>query len=457
MTNFEKVIEFTRVERTKSQKLSGSKSLLRNQLIDQFETSISNIPQKIKETILGLFLEASISDGRENSGLGKNRLSYEDVHGLLKNYDYLVNYYDNGNYQKVSEFVNKSRPNKISEDFVRSSFELLPKGIQSSLMKKGKTGDNGKNKHFISYIRSDQTLTSDKSDKNISKDIDGGLLVKRGQPGSKDRGYFVWRCILEQGGIDPYTELKLDLNSIDLEHVIAFDNKDNGKPTNFDYLSREHDNNIIICATNINQMKNNLSIKQFLDERVVPQKGKSKSEFDLVSQTYEEANKITEVTKSKSKEIVSKAQDLDVIELFEIFESEDIKYKSVKEKAKKVIDNKQDISKISSLKSWLGKEIIQSMGLGRGLTSSDGRRSVKLSSDNIYRGYLISMLENKDKIDLYKTEWENARKFGNRIDNRTSGNGQKSMLSYLIEKGLISKNVLNNSKLSKVWENVMVE
>ena len=121
-------------------------------------------------------------------------------------------------------------------------------------------------------------------------------MVKRGNPGNKDRGRFVWRCILEQGGQDPYTGLPLDLNNIDLEHTVAFDNKDNGQPTEEDYLNREHDDNIIICATNVNQKKSNLSMKDFLERNVDTQKDKSEDQFTAIGKAYEDVK-----TKSRAR------------------------------------------------------------------------------------------------------------------------------------------------------------
>lgn len=442
-------------ETQKAKKLNGVKGIFRMEIINSFQESIEEIPNNIRETILDLFLEASVSDGRENNGLGKNRFSYEEIQGLLNRYNYLIESYGDGDASHVKDFVRNSRPHIISEKFVKSSFELLPKGIQTSLMRKGKVGDKGKGNHFLGYHTEDG-ITSDKN-LNLIKDEFGNPIIERGQPGNKTRGYFVWRCLLEQGGIDPYTGLKLDLNSIDLEHVVAFDNKDNGTPTKEDYLNREHDDNIVICATNVNQIKNNLSMKQFLDNNVLTQQHKTKEEFDLVSETYESANKLSDTTKEKSKSILNggRIEGFKPNDLLNLFEEEDQKYKKIKELARKVIDNKQDRAKIGSLTCWLGKEIVQAMGLGRGLTSPDGRRSIKLSSDNIYRGFLISMLENIDRQDEYKMEWERARSVGNHPDNRIVGNGQKSMLGYLISKGIISNTVLNHSKLGKVWNNVM--
>ena len=381
--------------------------------------------------------------GRPNNGLGKNRLSYDDVQSLLSKYNYLIESYGNGDYSRVKQFVRESRPLSVSEKFVNETFDSLPKEIRDSLTGKGGVGSVGRKQQFLGYIKSDGTITTDRNDDTI-------VDINRGSVGNKARGRFVWRVILEQGGIDPYTGLELDFNSIDLEHVIAFDNTDKGQPTNDDYLSREHDDNIIICNTNINQMKNNLSMKDFLDERVIPYKDKTKQEFDTIDEIYETANNLSDLTKEKAKKLDVSISNYDG--LVDLFESEDYKIQKVKQNARNVIDNPKDKQKISSLKSWLGKEIIQSMGLGRGLQHHSARRSVKLTSDNIYRGYLLSMVENIDNLDLYKEEWETARKIGNDYALSNKKSGQPAMLDYLKNKKLISNKVLSDSKLSKVWK-----
>lgn len=381
--------------------------------------------------------------GRPNNGLGKNRLSYNDVQSLLSKYDYLIESYGDGDYSRVKQFVRESRPLSVSEKFVNETFDALPKEIRDSLTGKGGVGSVGRKQQFLGYVKSDGTVTTDRNDDTI-------VDINRGSVGNKARGRFVWRVILEQCGIDPYTGLELDFNSIDLEHVIAFDNTDNGQPTNDDYLSREHDNNIIICNTNINQMKNNLSMKDFLDERVIPYKDKTKQEFDTIDEIYETANNLSDLIKEKAKKLDVSISNYDG--LVDLFESEDSKIQKVKQNARNVIDNPKDKQKISSLKSWLGKEIIQSMGLGRGLQHHSARRSVKLTSDNIYRGYLLSMVENIDNLDLYKEEWETARKIGNDYALSNKTNGQPAMLDYLKNKKLISNKVLSDSKLSKVWK-----
>ena len=77
--------------------------------------------------------------------------------------------YGDGSAEAVKEFVQQSRKIKVNEDYVKSSFDLLPVSLQKSLQGKGKVGDAGKNKHFLGYVRNDGEITSDKNDPNIKK------------------------------------------------------------------------------------------------------------------------------------------------------------------------------------------------------------------------------------------------------------------------------------------------
>ena len=224
--------------------------------------ALKSLPDEIKNTALTGFAIGLTYDGRPNSGAGKNKLGYLDVKTLQENEEYLLDSYKD--YESVEKFVSESRNITINEDFVRSSFSLLPKALQSSLKGKGKVGDAGKGLHFLGYERKDGTITSDKSDPDI-------VGVVRGNTGTMARGLMVWRILLEQGFRDPYTGLSLDLSNIDLEHVIAFDNNDDGDPSEEDYKLRENDNNFIVCATNVNQKKSNLSMEEFY-KRVVRDK-----------------------------------------------------------------------------------------------------------------------------------------------------------------------------------------
>jgi hypothetical protein len=441
-------------------KLSEKQRILELRKLDTLSESFKKLPKEVKNDAAAVFAKGQIYMGRENSGIGKNRMGFLDVKTLNSNRDYLIKSYGTGSPEEIKKFVRNSRKIKVNEEYVESSFNLLPDALQSALMGKGKTGDSGKDKHFLGYVKKDGTITSDQSDPNINKDKKGNLQVKRGNPGNRDRGKFVWRCILEQGGQDPYTGLPLDLSSIDLEHVRAFDNKDTGNPTPTDYLNREHDNNIIICATNINQKKSNLSMKKFYEMHVNPQVGKSQESFKKETETYETINEVASQTDQKAGLAIKNGKlkpGYNFKNLKELFESDDVIYQNAKNEFKKVAETDEDRKAIAGLNSEIGRGVLMSMGLGRGIMDKSGRRTIKLSSDNLYRGFLLSMAEQPNKQDKFKAAWENARKIANSDKFRLKGQGQQAMIKYLISNKFISKNVLNDPKLGKVFNSALSE
>ena len=428
--------------------------------LDTLAQSFNKLPKEVRNAASEIFAKGQIYEGRENSGIGKNRLGYLDVKTLNSNRNYLIKAYGDGSPENIKKFVRGARKIKVTEEYVESSFNLLPESLQTALNGKGKTGDNGKNRHFLGYIKKDGTTTSDQNDPNIKKDKNGNLEVKRGNPGNRDRGKFVWRCILEQGGQDAYTGLPLDLSSIDLEHVCAFDNKDKGQPSTKDYLNREHDNNIVIVATNVNQKKSNLSMKKFYETHVNPQVGKSQAAFKKETETYETINEVASQTNQKAGLIVADGKikkGYNFKTLKETFDNDDAIYINAKNEFKKVAETKEDMKAIEGLNSEIGKSVLMALGLGRGIIDKSGRRTIKLSSDNLYRGFLLSMADAPNEQDKYKAAWENARKIANSDKFRKAGKGQQAMLKYLIDKKFISKNVLNDPKLGKVFRNALME
>ena len=453
-------LKYVTDEQKKAIELSGKMKVKQLKKLDSLVESFKNLPDNVRNTATSIFAKGQIYAGRPNNGIGKNRLGYLDVKTLSENKEYLLEAYGDGSPEKVKEFVEGSRNIKVSEDYVNSSFELLPLSFQKALSGKGMTGDKGKGKHFLGYIKKDGSITSDKTDSDIEKDESENLSVKRGQPPNKGRGKFVWRAILEQGGKDPYTGLPLDLSNIDLEHTVAFDNNDNGNPTEQDYLDREHDDNIIICATNINQKKTNSSMKEFLERHVDTQSDKNEEEFTDRDDAYAKVNTVADNTKQKAGLLLEEGklkEGLNIEVLSETFKLDDEVYISARDEFKRVVDNPVDAKKIGTLKSELGKDTLMAMGLNRGLTKKSGRGTLKLSSDNLYRGFLLSMSANIDKQDEYKKEWEAARKVGNSDEYRLKGKGQQGMIKYLIDKKLISKEVLDNKKLGKVFRNALKE
>lgn len=441
-------------------KLSERKRVKELEKLDTLSKSFENLTDDVKNKASVIFAKGQIFEGRENAGLGKNRLGYLDVKNLEDNKQYLVNAYGDGSFEHTKKFVRSSRNIVVSEDYVKSSFDLLPVSLQKSLMGKGKVGDAGKGKHFLGYVKEDGSITTDKNDPNIKKDEQGNFEVNRGNVGNKDRGRFVWRCILEQGGQDPYTGLPLDLSAIDLEHFVAFDNKDNGEPTKQDYLNREHDDNIIICATNVNQKKSNLSMNDFYERIVDSQIDKSEEDFKKESETYETINKVASQTQQKSGLLVEGGNLKDGFNyetLKETFDLDDETYTNARNEFRKVAETKEDKKALTKLKSEIGKFTVMAMGLGRGLTDKTGRRTVKLSSDNLFRGFLLSMADEPERQDEFKKAWEDARKIGNSDEYRLEGKGQQAMIQYLVDNKFISDKVLSDKKLGKIFQNALNE
>ena len=99
---------------------------------------------------------------------------------------------------------------------------------------------------------------------------------------------------MEQGGVDAYTGMPLDLESMDLEHVVGFQNKDkNDPPTDEEYLNREHEANQVMCSSRANQQKTDLSMKEFFETRVDPLNDKTPEDFEALDKGLKQANEIT--------------------------------------------------------------------------------------------------------------------------------------------------------------------
>ena len=94
------------------------------------------------------------------------------------------------------------------------------------------------------------------------KKENGKPVVKRGGLGSVGRGKMIWRIFLEQGGIDAYTGQPLQLESMDLEHVVGFENDDDGIPTDEDYKNREHELNQVLTSSAVNQTKKDMNMSE---------------------------------------------------------------------------------------------------------------------------------------------------------------------------------------------------
>ena len=403
----------------------------------------------------------SLYGARVNSGAGIMNLGEVDRDLLTKNKEMLAKGYDEAEPKKVEVFVRAARHISVPETVVRDTFKTLPKKLQDALARKGKVGDSikGVGGHFNGYKAVDpktkkEYITSDVNDSNIGgwsdpPDTDK-LEVVRGNTGNSARAILVWRMYLEQGGKDGYTGLPLDLESMDLEHVVGYNNKDKGKPTNEDFANREHERNQVLTSSAVNQQKSDQSMQDFSKNNVDSMEDMTTADFKARDDGYDTINESSTVTEKtalrlqgdveysikgssettsdptdprveKSEKGVPKVtsatlgREVTAKSLQNEFDIEDQNIKSIKTGLvgeNGPITNPDDVKAVKGMKSKLGRKTIQAMGLPRGATDKSGRRTNPIySSDQGYRDFGLKMAERKyeDRQEM-KDTWIDAQK-----------------------------------------------
>ena len=464
----------------------------------ELRDSISTIEGDFKDRAATLVAIGHLYGRRENSGFGKNNLGLADRDQLFKNKENLMELYDDAKPELVEKGVRKVRKNKVGEDFVNESFDTLPKPLQEALARKGKVGKPADKKHFLGYVRKDGSITSDVNDSDIKKDENGKPVIKRGGIPSKDRARLIWRIYLEQGGIDAYTGLPLDLESMDLEHVVGFKNDDDGEPSMDDYLNREHEANHVLCSSRANQLKSDSSMKDFFESKVDILKDKTPEDFERMEKGFKQANELTPTTeqtalrlmdeifyKKKGGGAISKSEYESLPEnerpelqttdagtprvatarlnpnvtketLSQEFENEDKYYKEVREALLENTDDKKEREKILRIKTKIGKRTLNALGLSAQVIGPDGRRTNAISnSDEFYRAFLETIANaSPEEQQKLKKAWFEASRLAASEEVRSKGKPEQTnqFRKSLREKGIPSDEVLKNSQYAKLWK-----
>jgi len=405
----------------------------------KFTESLKNIPSATdKKSFLASMAHAKTFEGRVNAGAGKNNLGYADVQNLEANRDRLIKGYGDGSPEQIKKFVNSVRSIEVSDEFVDASYDVLPETFKKSLKGKGQ-------------VTGDKYVSDDKAHKDmhyLGKNPDG--TAKRGMASTNDRAKLMWKIYLEQGGRDAYTGLPLDIQSMDLEHVRGFNNKDGGKPGKEEWEQRENDDNMTLINSNINQTKVDLSMKDFFEQRVDPDKDKSEEDFGGIEKLFDKQNEIMSVGEELSKTLLGEGgkglgNEVTREVLREHFSGDDTRYNDLREEFRKVATDEKDKKKANGMKSKMGKTLLKATGLARGITDPSGRRTVALQ-ENVYRGFLESMAGAKSSDrQKYMDGWAEAIKAGN--DERTP----KAVNRKLIELGLIDQEILDDKKAGRVF------
>lgn len=424
--------------------LEGRKKSNREKIYEKFREKLKDIPdQATKDSYVQAVNLANTYIGRPNTGKGKNNLGFADTETLMANRGRLIDGYANGDPKKVEEFVRSCRPLKVSDEMVDLSYDVLPQKFKTALKKKGDVGTTYKG-HFLGYNE------------------DG--TAKRGKTGSDDRAKLMWRIMLEQGMKDAYTGLPLDLNSIDLEHVVGFNNKDNGKPTQEDKDNREHERNMVMINTNINQKKQDMNMTQFMETQVDPISDWTEDQYTNRDTTYGELNRIID-TKEQLAAMLIKNGDIDEKmngdALMQYFENEELENKEFNDKLKKGRKNNKELAEVEILTSAFGKKLFQAAGFSTGLVKpSTGRGTNSIKEDNYYRGMLVSYasLDKKGREhfrNVYNNAFQQANVQARQAVESGSPMTQTQQRDIVVEamnrSGLIDRRVYDNKKMQKMW------
>lgn len=407
-----------------------------------FEDLVSKMDDQKKNSFVSLVANAHKFTGRNNSGAGLNSLGKFDVQQLALGKKRMFENYDFDDKESVEKYVRSVRKNEVDNEFVDSTFEILPKKLKQTWGKKGMAGKGelGRN-HFLGY------------------DEDGNEM--RGQ-GGVDRAKYVWRMYLEQGGVDAYTGLPLNIDNIDLEHIRPASKAEGDLE---EFKTREHEKNWVLVNANVNQAKSDLSMKEFFDKQVDPLDAKGDDYWNTRSEIFDYRNSIP----SKESELMGSFVDKDgnIVEGMtgEIFMDMMDNHEAGLKKTKKELGVGADASGDKEIKdAWksietqskLAKELITTLGLPRGYNKQKNvegskPRSNSMGSDNYYRGVFLSIVgKSPEEQAKIKNTYRDAIRHA-----EDSGGGDASFASYMVENGGVDMERIGKYKsLSKMFKSL---
>jgi hypothetical protein len=410
-----------------------------------FEDLISNMDAKKQNSFVALVANAHKFTGRANNGAGLNSLGKFDVEQLALSKDRMFNTYDFDDKTSVEKFVRSVRDNEVDDELVDATFDILPKKLKQTWGKKGMAGKGelGKN-HFLGY------------------DEDGNEM--RGN-GGVDRAKYVWKMYLEQGGVDAYTGLPLNIDNIDLEHIRPASKAEGDLE---EFKTREHEKNWVLVNANVNQAKSDLSMEEFFEKQVDPLSEKDDGYWETRSDIFDYRNSIP----TKESELMSAfvTDDGKIVDGMspELFMGMMDNHEAGLKKTKKelgVVANESGDKEIKSAwdsietQSKIAKEVITALGLPRGYNKQKNvegskPRSNSMGSDNYYRGVFLSMVgKSPEEQENIKSTYRDAIRHA-----EDSGGGDAAFASYMVENGGVDMERIGKYKsLTKMFKTLQEE
>jgi len=410
-----------------------------------FEDLISNMDAKKQNSFVALVANAHKFTGRANNGAGLNSLGKFDVEQLALSKDRMFDTYDFDDKTSVEKFVRSVRDNEVDDNLVDATFDILPKKLKQTWGKKGMAGKGelGKN-HFLGY------------------DKDGNEM--RGN-GGVDRAKYVWQMYLEQGGVDAYTGLPLNIDNIDLEHIRPASKAEGDLE---EFKTREHEKNWVLVNANVNQAKSDLSMEEFFEKQVDPLSEKDDGYWETRSDIFDYRNSIP----TKESELMSAfvtddgkiAEGMSPEVFMDMMDNHEAGLKKTK-KELGVVANESGDKEIKSAwnsietQSKIAKEVITALGLPRGYNKQKNvegskPRSNSMGSDNYYRGVFLSMVgKSPEDQESIKSTYRDAIRHA-----EDSGGGDAAFASYMVENGGVDMERIGKYKsLGKMFKTLQEE
>ncbi len=398
---------------------------------------------------------ASTYTGRVNSGAGKIALGLVDYETLKSNTPRLVAGYGSGTPEEVKKFVESTRVYNVSDEEVDAFYEMLPQKLKNGFNKAG-------------------TIAPSYRGHYLGQDENGEAIRGTLSASTSQRGKIVARLLLEQGLRDAYTGLPLDLNQVDLEHVVGFNNNDYGKATQNEFNERENINNFVLTASNVNQLKADKNMQDFITTEVDKLDSFTEEDFDARDDLTNRSNDINTAGSTLSALFLNEGQKPggDLAKMispqasFENFDSYDPRNR---QRTKDINTQINKFAKgkginLSKVKNRMGYETMKKLGLGsyipkaptlndQGKVVKEGRGNQSKFDDKIYVAFLSSVMAKDDAgRTMGRGAWDNARQAA--MDamqaSGNNGDGKRALIGSLIESGYIDQRFLDDKEFRRI-------
>jgi len=398
---------------------------------------------------------ASTYTGRVNSGAGKNALGIVDYQVLKSNTPRLVAGYGSGTPEEVKKFVESTRVYNVSDEEVDAFYEMLPQKLKNGFNKAG-------------------TIAPSYRGHYLGQDENGEAIRGTLSASTSQRGKIVARLLLQQGLRDAYTGLPLDLNQVDLEHVVGFNNNDYGKATQNEFNERENINNFVLTASNVNQLKADKNMQDFITTEVDKLDSFTEQDFDARDDLTNRSNDINTAGATLSALFLNEGQKPggDLAKMispqasFENFDSYAEKDRGLTKDINSQINKfaKGKGINLANVKNRMGYETMKKLGLGsyipkaptlddQGRVVKEGRGNQSKFDDKIYVAFLSSVIAKDDAGRTAGREaWDGARQAAVEAMNASgnNGDGKRALISSLMESGYIDQRFLESKDFRRI-------